>query len=201
MAKNLTFSLGGKEFTAEPSKVDRKKLYGWSEVCAFDDDGNECILVTADSAGIIIPKGGIALGILAGGKWIERGNLKTVTLDGKDAEIVPSSYNKVNVLAEKATEEDLLDCSINAFYHLSEAKDFTEALGSDIYKFDYCFRDSYETSPAFLIVSEIDGKKELFMLVGTPNDFKFIGLEEAAIADEETDEEDEETDDIDFSMM
>ena len=57
MAKQLSFSIGGKEFSAEPNKVDRKKLYGWSEVFASDDDGNECVLVAADSAGIIIPKG------------------------------------------------------------------------------------------------------------------------------------------------
>ena len=203
MAKQLTFSVGGKEFSAEPNKVDRKKLYGWSEVFASDDDGSECVLVAADSAGIIIPKGGLSLGILSSGKWIERSDLKTVTLDGKDAELIMSSYGKVNELTEKATEEELLDCSISAFYHLADSGDFIKVIGDDIYKFEYCFRDSYETSPAFLIVSELDGKKELFMLVGVPNDFSFIGLNETAIADEETgdDDDDEESDDIDFGMF
>ena len=201
MAKKLTFSIGDKEFSAEPDKVDRKKLYGWSEVFAYDDDGNECTLVAADSTGIIIPKGGISLGILSSGKWIERSSLITKTLDGRDAELNQSSFSKVNVLTEKATPEELLDCSISAFYHLANAEDFIQVIGNDIYKFDYCFRDSYETSPAFLIVSEVGGKKELFMLIGVPNDFSFIGLEETVIADEEIDEEDEESDDIDFGMF
>ena len=201
MAKKMTFSIGEKEYSAEPNKVDRKKLYGWSEVCALDDDGNECILVSADSAGIIIPKGGIGLGILAGGKWIDRVNLKTVTLDGKDAELIQSSFSKVNVLTEKAGEDELLDCSIGAFYHLADAEELIAAIGSDIYKFNYCFRDSYESSPAFLVVSEIEGKNELFMLVGTPNDFSFIGLDGAVIADEEDEDTEEDSDEIDFGMM
>jgi len=201
MARKMTFSIGGKEFYAEPEKVDRKKLYGWSEVFAFDDDGNECVLVGADSTGIIIPSGGVALGILASGKWIDRADLKTVALDGKELELTESSFGKVNVLAEKATEEDLLDCSINAVYNLFEAEDLLSAIGNDIYRFDYCFRDSYETSPAFLLASEIDGRKELFMLVGTPNDFSYIGLDELAVADEDTDEDEEASDDIDFGMF
>ena len=201
MAKKLTFSIGEREFSAEPNKVDRKKLYGWSEIFAFDDDGNECTLVAADSTGIIIPKGGISLGILSSGKWIERSSLITKTLDGKDAELIQSSFSKTNILTEKSTPEELLDCSISAFYHLANAEEFIQAIGDDIYKFDYCFRDSYETSPAFLIASEIDEKKELFMLVGVPNDFSFIGLEETAIADEDTDDEDEDSDDIDFGMF
>ena len=142
-------------------------------------------------------------GILSSGKWIERSDLKTVTLDGKDAELIVSSYSKVNELTEKATEEELLDCSISAFYHLADSGDFIKVIGDDIYKFEYCFRDSYETSPAFLVVSELNGKKELFMLVGIPNEFSFIGLNETAIADEETggDDDEEEGDDIDFGMF
>ena len=57
MAKNLSFTLDGAEYFAAPVKIERKKLYGWSEVIALDDEGNECSLVTVDETGsFIIPK-------------------------------------------------------------------------------------------------------------------------------------------------
>jgi hypothetical protein len=204
MPKGMTFAIGGKEFTAEPVKIDRKKLYGWSEIHAFDDDGNECVLVSTDSSGtIIIPKGGVGLGIVSQeGNWVERSALKTVNIDGGDATLIPSSYNVVNTLDRKATEEELLDCSIAAFYHLREADDeLISAIGSDIYGFDYCYRDSYETSPAFLLVSEIEGRKELFLMIGPQNDFDFIGLSELSVADDEEADEEEDSGEIDFTML
>jgi len=202
MAKLLSFTIGKEEFTAEPVKIDRKKLYGWSEIHAFDDNENECMLVSTDASGtIIIPKGGISLGIESNdGKWVERSRIKTVSADGSDRVMTPSSYNRVNALTEKVTDEEFLDCSITSFYYLANSKpELLDAIGDDIYKLDYCYRDSYETDPAFLLVSEVKGKKELFMFVGTPNDFEFIGLNE--ITAEELDDDEEESDEIDFGMF
>jgi hypothetical protein len=207
MPKTMTFAIGGREYTADPRKFDRKKLSGWREVRAFDDNGNECTLVSTDASGtIIIPKGGVGLGIESGeGKWVERSSLKTVGADGGDLEMVQSSYSGVNMLTAKATEEELLDCSITAFYHLAEAgADLIGAIGDDIYNFDYCYRDSYETSPAFLLASEAEGKKELFMFIGTQNNFDYISLNEIAVADEAGSDDEDEGDgdgEIDFSMM
>jgi len=204
MAKEMAFAIGGKEFAAEPVKIDRKKLYGWSEIHAFDDDGNECMLVSTDASGtIIIPKGGIGLGILSQeGQWVERSRLKTIMADGSEAKLTSSSYSEVNLLTKKTTMEEFLDCSIGACYHMRNAgSELIDAIGSDIYSFEYCYRDSYETSPAFLLVSEIDGEKELFLLIGTQNNFDFIGLSElTAVADDE-EIDDEESDDIDFGMF
>jgi len=202
MAKLLSFTIGNEEFTAEPVKIDRKKLYGWSEIHAFDDNENECMLVSTDSSGtIIIPKGGISLGIESNdGKWVERSRIKTVSADGSDRVMTPSSYSRVNSLVEKVTDEEFLDCSITSFYYLANSKpELLDAIGDDIYKLDYCYRDSYETDPAFLLVSEVKGNKELFMFVGTPNDFEFIGLNE--ITAEEMDDDEEESDEIDFGMF
>ncbi|MDR2736614.1 MAG: hypothetical protein LBB49_03510 [Gracilibacteraceae bacterium] len=204
MAKGMTFAFNGTEFTVEPVKIDRRKLYGWSEIHAFDDDGNECVLVATDASGtVVIPKGGVGLGMVSGdGKWVARSQIKTVTTDGRDAVMTPSSYGKVNLLAEKVAMEQLLDCSITSFYHLRDADPALIALiGDDIYTFAYCYRDSYETSPAFLLVSEINGQRELFMLVGAENVFEFIGLNEIAVADEGDVEDDDDSDDIDFSML
>ena len=204
MAKQMAFAIGGKEYRAEPVKIDRKKLYGWSEVHAFDDDGNECVMVSVDASGtIVIPKGGIGLGLIsANGKWVERGKLKTVMVDGSAAVLTQSSYNAVNALDRKATSEELLDCSIVACYHMREAGDeLIAAIGDDIYKLDYCYKDSFETSPAFLLTSELDGEKELFLMIGTQNVFEFIGFNEPAIAGNDEPDDEEESQEIDFGMF
>ena len=204
MSKLMTFAVGGREYAAEPVKIDRKKLYGWSEIHAFDDDGNECALVSTDVSGtIIIPKNGVGLGIETDdGKWVERGKLRIVNADGSDAAITPSSYSHTNTLTEKAADEELLDCSITAFYHLTGAdSEFITAVGGDIYKFEYCYRDSYETEPAFILAAEVDGNTELFMFVGTQNDFEFIGLNESASIEESAQDEEEEAEELDFSMF
>ena len=204
MAKEMVFSIEGKEFGALPVKIDRKKLYGWSEIHAFDDEGNECMLVSTDASGItIIPKGGIGLGIVsANGKWVERNKLKTVMADGSAAALFSSTFNTVNLLERKATEEELLDCSITTCYHMRDASDeLIAAIGADIYAFEYCYRDSYETSPAFLLTSEIGGKSELFLMVGVQNVFDYIGLEELAVVSDDEPDDEEESDDIDFSMF
>ena len=71
MAKNLIFTLGGAEYAAAPVKIERKKLYGWSEIVALDAEGEKCAVVTVDETGsFIIPKGGLGLGILTPqGQW------------------------------------------------------------------------------------------------------------------------------------
>jgi len=136
------------------------------------------------------------------GKWVERSQIKTITNDGCDAVITPSSYGKVTMLAEKASIEQLLDCSITAFYHLKEADpDLIAMIGDDIYTFAYCYRDSFETSPAFLLLSDIDGNKELFMFIGTLNAFEFISPNEIAVGDDSDTEDEDESDDIDFAML
>lgn len=200
----MTFALNGQQYPLEPMKVDRKRVYGWSEVHAFDDDGNECQLVSTDATGtIIIPRGGISLGITTGdGRWVERSELKVVTADGTQATMAPSSYTSVTELSRKVSDEEFLDCSITAMYHLKDAApELISAIGDDIYTFDYCYLDSYETSPAFVLCAEVDGATQLFMLVGKHNEFTFIGFEELALLEDPDSEADEESDDIDFSMF
>ena len=203
MARSLVFSVGGREYSTEPVKIERKQLYGWSEIHAFDDAGRECSLVSTDATGtVIIPKDGIGLGFMAEGRWVERSQLKTITSDGSEAPLVQSSYSRVNQLAEKVSDETFLDCAITGFYHLPGADaDLVSAVGDDIYRFDYCYLDSYETSPAFLMNCPVDGKPALFMFVGVQCDFEFVSLGEVAVADEAGADEGDAADDIDFGMF
>jgi hypothetical protein len=110
MARTLTFAVNGAEYSAAPVKLDRKKLYGWREIVALDDDGRECRMVNMDETGtLVIPKGGLGLGILSPeNEWVERSSLKAVRADGSDAELVPSSFAASIPLEKTGTVKNFL---------------------------------------------------------------------------------------------
>lgn len=200
MVRQLTFRIKRKEYTVIPVKIDRKKLYGWTEIIALDEQGRTCNLVSTDDTGtLIIPKGGTALGMLSSdGKWVERTQLKTVRQDGSEAEIIPSSFSVVIPLKQKVTDEEFLDYSITDFYQLDNVPDdLLKAIGDDIYTFDYTYLDSYETTPAFLMVADAT----LFMLLGYKNRFDMLCLGECSVVDDDDDYIEVTDDDIDFSMF
>ena len=196
MAKDLIFTLSGAEYSASPTKIDRKKLYGWSDVKALDDTGAECLAVNMDEGGtLILPKGSMGLGILSPeGEWVERSALKALTPDGQDAPLVPSSYDGPVVLEREAGVEEFLDHNITALYQLVGASgEFIRALGDTIYTFIYNPRADYEGSPAFVLAR--DGAAYLF--TGCKTDFAFLSLNETALLDEEEEDSADETE-IDF---
>jgi hypothetical protein len=197
MAKALNFILQSAQYTAAPVKVDRKKLYGWTETLALDDDGRECKSVTMDETGtVMIPKGGIGMGILSpSSRWVERSSLIAVTADGQKAELIPSSYDNPITLDKTVNVEEFLNYTITAMYQLES--DLAAALGEAIYTFTFNYRADYEGSDAFLIAQGGD----VFMLLGYNPGFEFIGLEEAEAVAEETADDEEESGDIDFAMF
>ena len=42
MAKELTFTLTGAMYASAPIKLERKKIYGWSNLVATDKEGVIC---------------------------------------------------------------------------------------------------------------------------------------------------------------
>ncbi|MDR1070931.1 MAG: hypothetical protein LBL37_09150 [Gracilibacteraceae bacterium] len=201
MARNLTFSVAGREYEVEPVKIERKKLYGWTETVALDDEGNECRVASIDESGtVVIPKGGTGLGILApDGSWVERGELKAVTLAGEDAALKPSSYAAPIELTRTVSAEDFLTHNITAFYQITHpAPELLAAAEGKIFTFEYLYRDGYEGSAAFLLESE----GHLFMLIGYAAQWEMLSLRETAALEDEPEEEiGEEDSDIDFSMF
>lgn len=204
MAKQLIFQTD-KEYPFNITKLDRKKLYGWKDIVAYDSDGNECVKVDIDSSGsFIIPKGGRALGVLdKDGNWVDKKNLKAVYKDKTPAVTIPSAFDAPITLKEKVTVEDFLDHSIESVYILDpgEGEDGKKLIAQvkkskKIFTFLFNYRPGYDAFPAFLIES----KGKLFMLVGYLTPFDFIGLEQAAEISVE-DEEEEFDEDLDFGMM
>jgi len=201
MARNLVFRIKDDEYSAKPVKVDRSKLYGWTELKALDDEGRECRMVSMDETGsLIIPKGGLGQGILSPEReWVERSSLKAIKADGSDAQPVPSSFNAPIILKDTVEAETFLDHKINSVYQLDDDSGaLLNAVGENIYGFTYSFRDSFKGESAFVLASG----DVVFMLVGQKNEFEMIGLAQAeTIDDDDSDEVEEDSDDLDFSMM
>ncbi|MBF0452951.1 MAG: hypothetical protein HQK75_19780 [Candidatus Magnetomorum sp.] len=207
MAKQLIFQTDQKDHPCDIARLDRKKLYGWKDVVAFDANGKECIRVDIDETGsFIIPKGGKALGAIdMNGRWVEKSDLIAVDLDGAPAELSPSSFDVPIVLEKTVDSETFLDHVIDAVYIIDPAEDIKESLiktiqsTEGIFTFPFNYRPDYDPKTAFLI----EAKKTIYMLVGTASTFEFIGLEQMAdlnVADED-DEDFSIEDDLDFSMM
>lgn len=199
MARQLTFTIKRKKYQAAPVKIDRRKLYGWTEIEATDDAGFPCEVVSADETGqLIIPRGGTAVGLLnAKGEWVERDELRTVTAEGKPAKLLPSSFDQEVALRQKVTPEEYLNHNITDFYVLEDAPaELVKAVGQDIYTFSYCYTEGCEGFPAFVLVSG----DALFLLIGQRLVFEMVGYDEPGFIDEDTEDEpaDEE---VDFAMF
>lgn len=202
MPREITFMIGSKEYKAVPTRVDRRKLYGWTELFAEDDNGNPCELLTVDEAGKnFIPLGGTGNGILdAGGNWMERSQLKTVDAKGDPAPLYRSSFGIVNKLSEKVTAQQYLDYDISDFYELTEAtEELIRAVGDDIYTFRYTYNDSYNTSPAFVMAQD---SARLFLLIGVKSVYELICFKDCEAVEDHDDNLIEDADgDLDFSML
>ena len=74
MAKELMFKLGGTDYGAAPVKLERKKIYGWTDIVATDKDGNVCgsAYLSPDDA-LVIPSGGLQQATVdSEGRWVKK---------------------------------------------------------------------------------------------------------------------------------
>jgi hypothetical protein len=206
MAKTLVMNLQSKQYEFEPLKLERKKLYGWSETIALNNEGEQCVTHSLlPEFSMILPTGSTALGNLdEAGNWVTKAQLKHVDQEGEEVALVPSSFSEPVELKDRVPVEVLLEHNITSIYSLQgeeDNPDFVKAIQDEdqIYSFTFNYRTDYEGDPAFIVENE----GELFILVGKKVQFEFIALDDTAELDNDsvdTDEQDD-SDDFDFSMM
>lgn len=200
MARKAEFSINGQSIMAELKKVDRKKIYGWSTIEVFDQNGSKCTLAGLAEGQFVMPSGSSALVSLnAKGEAVSKSTLVGVDSDGKKVEKVPSIYDQ-KVMLREATIDEYLSMAVKSVYQL-QVDDNKEALltalnNGKIYYFVFNYRADYEGDDAFLISSGT----EVFAITGMRSDLEFIGLEdnEQELVPEEAQVEE---DDMDFAMF
>ena len=201
MARKAEFSINGQSIIAELTKVDRKKIYGWSAIEVFDENGSKCNLAGLAEGQFVMPSGSTALVTLnSKGETVSKDTLIGVDSDGKKVEKVPSIYDE-KVMLREATVDEYLSMAVKSVYQL-QVDENKEALLNElnkgkIYYFVFNYRADYEGDDAFLISNGTD----IFAVTGMSADLEFIGLEdnEQELVPEET--EAVEDDDMDFAMF
>ena len=199
MAKELTFKLAGKDYGAAPVKLERKKIYGWTDLVATDRDGNVCgkAYLSPDDS-LIIPSGGLKQAVVDDeGRWVEKGELTPYSEDGAEPlPIYASSFDAPIVLKEKATTEEFLDNDWESVYQLVNA-DLAAAVGNDIYKFDFSYRGGTNHNDAYLMATPTG----LFLFAGDKQELPLVSLAEETTIDDTEEPVEEEIDELDFSMF
>lgn len=199
MAKELIFKLSGAEYNAAPVKLERKKIYGWTDIVATDKNGDVCgsAYLSPDDA-LIIPSGGLKQAVVnEEGRWIEKSELIAYDEEGsKVLPTLPSSFDAPIELKEKATAEEFLDNDWESVYQLVNP-DLATAVGDDIYKFDFSYRGGTNHNDAYLI----NTPGGLFLFAGDKQEFPLVSLAEETTIDDTEEPAEEEIDELDFSMF
>ena len=201
MARKAEFLVNGRTFMVELKKVDRKNIYGWSSIEAYDENGSKCDLAGLAEGKHIMPSGSTSLAKLnSSGEAINKSELIGIDLAGNKVSLVPSIYDG-KVMLREATIDEYLATAVKSVYQLQIDEDkevLLEALSSDkIYYFIFNYSADFEGDDAFLVSNE----NEIFVIVGKSADLEFIGLEEneQELMPEET--QDEVEDELDFAMF
>ena len=203
MAKAIQFKAGESKFAATLTKIDRDKVYGFIELKVSDDKGNLCSLGNLlDDGSTIVLNGATAMKTVdESNKELDKKTLKVVYQDGKDAVLVPSSYDQEVVLQE-ASLDDLFNLEITAVYQLGfedeNQKNTTLAYFSDgkVARFQFNYRPDYEGADAILLANPAG----LFALTGSLIDFPY--LENAQVVQvAEIEEEPAVEEEMDFGML
>ncbi len=203
MAKNLVFSLDGKEFEVVLKRIDRDDLYGKIEVEAFDEKGKPAELkVLAADGKTLIDKGGTALETLnAKGDSIDRTELVAVDINGDAIEKVPSSFDAPNEL-KPAEIDDYLSLLVKSVYMLDAPegadidylKDHLSA--KQIFSFPFSYRGGLEYDAAFVLGDD----KDAFMVVGKDAELRYLKLNQSSVLDS-VQEAEISADDISFDLL
>lgn len=200
MARQAEFSFSGTSIKAEFKKVDRKKIYGWTSIEVFDEDGSQCKLAGLAEGSYIMPSGSTSLVSLnTKGEAVSRSALIGVNGEGKKVEKVPSIYDE-KVMLREASLDEYLSMAVKSVYQLQigENKEslLDELNSGKIYYFVFNYRADYEGDDAFLLSNE----NEVFAVTGMSSDLEFIGLDEyeQELVINESEEEDT---DLDFAMF
>ena len=204
MAKAIQFVAGKLKFAAALTKIDRDKVYGFIEVKVNDDKGNPCIMGSLlDDGRTLVLNGATALKTVdASFNELDKKELKVVYQDGKDAVLVPSSYEGEVNLAETSLD-DLFNLEITSVYQLdfedaAQKKSVSDYLADgNVTHFVFNYRADYEGADAILIANA-DG---IFALTGRIIDFPYLENKLAPVAATLVEETVEEEEGMDFGML
>lgn len=201
MAKTISIKCNGVTCDVAPVKVERRKIYGYSQVRAVTPEGGVCTNGGINNDGTtLVDLGCTKTGLIkSDGEWMERSELQAYNADGTAAEFHVSTFESGIELNRVATVEELLDLNVAAVYQLggNDALKLREMIGDEIYRCSFSYRGGYELNEAFVLKAD----DSVFIITGQSSVYEPIGISQEGNFDDENDETSEEEDELDFSMM
>lgn len=200
MAKQAEFIINGSSVMAELKKVDRKKIYGWSTLEIFDENGSKCKLASISDGVHVLPSGSSSLiRFNDKGETVSSSDLVGFNQQGKKVEKIPSVYDgKVGL--KESTIDDYLSLAVKTVYQLNMEDDTTmlsELKDGKIFSFIFNYRADYEGDDAFII----SNGQTAFAVIGKLADLEFVGLNDNETELVELEEDIQEEDELDFAMF
>ena len=200
MARQAEFIINGTSVMAELKKVDRKKIYGWSTVDVFDENGSICKLASISDGVHVLPSGSSSLiKFNDKGETVSSSDLVGFNQKGEKVEKVPSIYDGKIELKE-STIDDYLSLAVKTVYQLN-MEDATTMLSElkdgKVFSFIFNYRADYEGDDAFLI----SNGQTAFAVIGKIADLEFIGLNDNETELVELEDDTQEEDELDFAMF
>ena len=200
MARQAEFIINGASVMAELKKVDRKKIYGWSTLEIFDENGSKCKLASISDGVHVLPSGSSSLiRFNDKGETVSSSDLVGFNQQGKKVEKIPSVYDgKVGL--KESTIDDYLSLAVKTVYQLNMEDDTTmlsELKDGKIFSFIFNYRADYEGDDAFII----SNGQTAFAVIGKLADLEFVGLNDNETELVELEEDIQEEDELDFAMF
>jgi len=199
LARKVKFNINDTLLESGIVKVDRAKLYGSTKKIVRDMKGNECVLSNLYNGDRILPKGSISQVLLDNkGLFVSRSSLVGFNSSNKKVDKVNSIFS-IDNNCEKVDLDEFLSVNVKSIYQLTIEEGDQEKwnilfANDEIYHFVFNYREDYEGDDAYIITNG----SNLFITVGTKNDFEFLEQNNIVIDDEEDEEIDDE---LDFSMF
>jgi len=199
MPKEAVLNFQGNFVKTNLTKVDRNKVYGWSEEVYTDKSGNVCTWATLLNDGVtLVSSGGTALKTFNNvGNEVSKSELVAVFNDGELANLISSVFDAETILSNEKTIEDLMNLEVKSVYQLEvlENKDLLKTWLREfkVLYLPFNYRTDYESDDAFIL-----NQGELFfILTGTIKEFQYASLQ----ATPELESDAENSDEIDFNMF
>jgi|TARA_B110000459_G_scaffold68329_1_gene76693 hypothetical protein len=200
MARQAEFIINGASVMAELKKVDRKKIYGWSTLEIFDENGSKCKLASISDGVHVLPSGSSSLiRFNDKGETVSSSDLVGFNQEGIKVEKIPSVYDG-KVELKESTIDDYLSLAVKTVYQLNMEDDTTmlsELKDGKIFSFIFNYRADYEGDDAFII----SNGQTAFAVIGKLADLEFVGLNDNETELVELEEDIQEEDELDFAMF
>jgi len=199
LARKVKFNINDTLLESGIVKVDRAKLYGSTKKIVRDMKGNECVLSNLYNGDRILPKGSISQVLLDNkGLFVSRSSLVGFDSSNKKVDKVNSIFS-IDNRCKQVDLDEFLSVSVKSIYQLTIEEGDQDKwnilfANDEIYHFVFNYREDYEGDDAYIITNG----SNLFITVGTKNDFEFLEQNNIVIEDEEDEEIDDE---LDFSMF